>query len=619
MRYCIVAPKYYAHYKTSLNTYYDFPVGLSYVCAMLKSVGHDVVCLNLNHHKDHAAYFQDYVRHNHFDVLCVGGLSGDYRVIDEILTLAREIRRDFLVVIGGGLVSSEPEITVRCLKADFGVIGEGEATIRDLAECLERGTDPADVPGLAIRQPDGSVRLTPARRAITDLDALPFPDYAAFDFSTYLDVRRPSDFYYTYINDRPRHLPVIGSRSCPYRCTFCYHPLGNVYRKRSIDNIFAEVDVMIQKHDINVVMFYDELFASSLPRIEEFCHQAKTRHIKFQISMRVDQPTPEILVMLRDAGCFYIGFGLESASPDVLRSMKKKITVEQITSALRLTREAGIGIQGGFIFGDVVEDERTVEETLAWWLDHKQYQTQLGLIRVYPGSALYDHAVKKRIIKDRERFVTSDCPMVNVSRLTKPQFVKMAARVHELASRDDHFPAKVLSMTYIGDTDQGEGLYEVRFVCPNCGNENVIRNICDREQVHRSNRDWMRLGCRHCYQKLDVPFPRSQRIARTVNRLIDRVPKGRLAVYGAGGHTRMLFDLVPRLAGHLDCVFDRTVDGDDRTFEGVPLRALPRYTPGIRKRLDAVLISSEAFESVIRKRLERLVRHDIDVVTLYAV
>jgi anaerobic magnesium-protoporphyrin IX monomethyl ester cyclase len=618
MRYLLVAPKYYAHFNTSLNTYYDFPVGLSYVCATLKSAGQHVVGLNLNHHKNHAEYFQDYVRHNHFDVLCVGGLSGDYRVISEILCLAREVRRDYLVVLGGGLVSSEPEITVRCLEADYGVVGEGEATIRGLAQCLERGLDPATVPGLAIRKPDGSVTLTPTRQSIANLDELPFPDYEAFDFKTYLDVRRPSDFYYAYINDNPRHLPVIGSRSCPYRCTFCYHPLGNTYRKRSIENIFTEVDAMIAKHDINVVMFYDELFASTLSRIEEFCHYAKARNIKFQISMRVNQPTPEILSMLRDAGCFYIGYGLESASPTVLRSMKKKISVEQIEYALRLTREKGIGIQGGFIFGDVAEDEHTVEETISWWLAHKQYQTQLGLIRVYPGSELYNVAVERKIIRDRERFVTKDCPMINVSKLTNPQFAAMAARVNDLAKHYDHFPAHVQAMQYIGDTDRGEGLYEVRFICPNCQGENTIRNICDREQVHRSNRDWMRLGCRHCYQKLDVPFPREQRIKRTVTRLIERVPKGRLALYGAGGHTRMLFSLVPGLAGHLHCIFDRKVPDKDQTFEGVPLRELPRYTPGIKKRVDAVLISSEAFEPSIRKRLDRLLRQGIDVVPLYS-
>ena len=616
MKFLLIAHKYYYRAKAPAYVYYDFPVGLSYISAMLKYEGHEVLCLNLNHYEDDVTPLQEYIRSNHFDVLCMGGLSGDYGAIDHVLKRVREVRRDFITILGGGIVSSEPEIIIRGLDADYGVIGEGEWTIRELADALQHGADPHTIKGIIIREKDGTVFTTPARPNICHLDEIPFPDYDSFDYATYLDMRHPSDFYYTFFSDTPRHLPIIGSRSCPYKCTFCYHPLGDIYRSRSMENIFQEVDLMIERHKVNAVMFYDELFAVRLERIEEFCGYMRQRDVIFQISMRVDQPSPEILDMLKEAGCFCIGYGLESASPRVLKSMRKKITVEQMDRALSMTRERNIGIQAGFIFGDTAETMETVKETLDWWRDRFDYQIQLNPIRTYPGSALYRRALKNGVIKDPERFNKEDCPLINVTGMSGKEFDQMNELIAHESKTKDHLPAEVIAMDYIGDNDFGHGLYAVTLICPRCGETSVIRNVCDREHIHRSSREWMRLGCRNCFQKLDIPFPRAQRITRALNRLVEKIEPGRLAVYGTGGHTKMLFDSIPGLKEVTGLLLDRE-PSPTTEFESIPVLSIPEDPCELSRNVDAVLISSEAFEPEIFERIEFLQQYGISVIRLY--
>ena len=197
----------------------------------------------------------------------------------------------------------------------------------------------SNVKGIVYKTPDG-YRQTAPREEIADVDSIPFPCYEGFDMDLYLENQMVSDEYYSFYSDKPRIMPMILGRSCPYQCKFCFHPIGNKYRVRSLDNFFMELDQWKNKYAPTCILILDELFSASVERVYEFCERIKGYEIKWIVQMRVDIITKELLQTMRDAGCLSISYGLESFSPAVLKNMRKHISLADIENALKLTYEA---------------------------------------------------------------------------------------------------------------------------------------------------------------------------------------------------------------------------------------------------------------------------------------
>jgi radical SAM superfamily enzyme YgiQ (UPF0313 family) len=125
-----------------------------------------------------------------------------------------------------------------------------EETAPCLIDCLERGDNPESIPGIAFLR-RGEFVSTGSSPPVEDLDCLPWPDLDSLGFSEYLDhIQGSSPVVNSPAGSRP--YPVVASRSCPFPCTFCYHPLGKIYRQRSIDSIMRELEVSVPKYRINL-------------------------------------------------------------------------------------------------------------------------------------------------------------------------------------------------------------------------------------------------------------------------------------------------------------------------------------------------------------------------------
>ncbi len=379
MKFLLVVPRY-----APQGFSYPFPFGIAYISSALKAAGHEVRCLNLNHEPgEPAEAVAGAMRAFDPDVCGTGGISAMFGLVKTIFETARKAKPDVVNVVGGGLISSAPELAAKKLDIDFGVLGEGEITVVELADALENGGDASRVPGLIIRKPDNGLHRTLDRPPIRDLDSLPLPDYEALRFDKLLDTMNSADVPIYNLVDRPRALSLIASRSCPYRCTFCFHPTGPTYRERSLDSVFAELDGLVEKYDINVLTMSDELFTAKRSRMIEFCERIKPYGLFWDLSIHVSLVDDALLKIMRDAGCGQVGYGLESANEDVLRSMRKKATRPQIESALKDTYENKMMISGNFIFGDTAETMRTANDTMDWWSRNMEYRINLSFLSIF--------------------------------------------------------------------------------------------------------------------------------------------------------------------------------------------------------------------------------------------
>lgn len=481
---------------------YDFPLGIAYVSAALKKAGHQVVCLNLNNKEGHVEdIVAEAVRDFDPDACGSGGLTPHFEAIDAVFNAARREKGDILNIVGGGVFSSAPETIARLLDIDIGVIGEGENTIVELAEAFDRGDGFETVSGVLLVERDGSAIRTPDRRVFRDIDALPWPDLEGFGIENLFQAQLPVDNLLFNVEDEPRCVPMIASRSCPFSCTFCYHPNGRVYRERSLDDFFAELDDRIARYQINLVTILDELFAVKKERLVDFCARMKDRPVRWMAQLHVTVVDAEVLDLMKESGCVAIGYGLESMNAETLLSMKKKATPEQNDAAMRMTRERGIGVIGNLIFGDPADTMDSVNETLEWWARNRHYQVSLVGLKVLPGAEVWHQAVDDNRFSDEADSIRN--PNINLTRFRD-------ADVTRLVSSFPVFQETALVPGHI-EAIAEDGMHPVRgplarfdWTCPGCGHENQHRRIPLRDTLTFAK---VRIACRSCLGVFDLPNP----------------------------------------------------------------------------------------------------------------
>lgn len=572
MKYLLAMPKNAAKAPGGYNV---FPVGIAYVSASLKRSGAEVVTTNLEFDsRTTLAALSAQLADPEIGAICTSGLSRDYGKLGEVLNAARTIRPEILSVVGGGIMSSAPEVAMHALEVDIGVIGEGEQTMCELASALDRRKPFFDVPGLIYRGDGGRLVRSEPRKEIDNLDEIQMPDYDGFSFREYMSS----------INNEVAY--VVGSRSCPFSCTFCFHPSGRKYRQRSLDNLFLEIDYLITAFGVRKLVVSDELFAQKRQRVEEFCTRMAKYPVQWALQLRVGDVDEKLLRHMSTSGCLCVSYGLESAADEVLTSMKKHTTVKQIERALKLTYDAQLEIQGGFIFGDTAETEETAARTLEWNAQHHEYALDLNMIQVFPGTELYRVAVQRGTIKSEVEFLKEGCPQVNVSRMTDDQFRALASKLYEMNMRPKNAPQE-----FSIKGCRPDGLCEMEIHCNRC----AAIWCCDADGIHM-----VMTRCPTCRQRYYVdPFAKLE-LPRDV--FADCLGAGEpTALWGAGEVCIKLLDHYDALHANNVVVVDMSKSRQGSTIVRKPI--LPPSTINERA-ISKVIVAVVARKSEVLAELQ---------------
>ncbi|MFC1672129.1 B12-binding domain-containing radical SAM protein [Planctomycetota bacterium] len=492
MEILLVAPRY--HNRNVIDYNYPFPLGLGYIAAAVKRAGFRLQCLNMNHC---AGTIEDILNAamdaQRYDIVLTGNNSLGFATTARMLNAIKTHPTRPTTVLGGPIITTEPELVMQYTKSDYGVIGEGEVTIVDLLDCIGNDRDPDRVRGIAYRRSE-KIRFTEHRMPPNDLDTIPFPDLDAFDFESWIDNKHPNDNQYQMCLDDPRPYMILGSRGCPFNCTFCYHE--NSYRERSIRNSFQEIDVAVRTYRANLICFADDCFAAKRERLEAFCDRMRALRgsvswpLKWSCQLTVKGLSTETLKLLKESGCDSVSYGFESYSPTVLRSMKKPISPEEIDFAFESTLREGISIQANFIFGDPAETLETAHETIRYWQSKCFGQVNLGFVKPYPGSRIYDLCLQRKLIKNKLYYLENGIENIlemNMTKLSDGQFRRLARYIFHL-TRTQYRYVLVKRLRRNGDT------YSLRIKCPFCRKKLWYRNIA-LDNVYDYS---FGVFCRHC-------------------------------------------------------------------------------------------------------------------------
>jgi radical SAM superfamily enzyme YgiQ (UPF0313 family) len=292
------------------------------------------------------------------------------------------------IVVGGSHVSAVPvETLTRFSEFDYGVIGEGENTFRELIERISNQVPVNDVRGIVYRNDGEGITITSPRTLIDDLDSIPFP---AWDLLPNFPGGYPHSALET---KREPAASIMTSRGCPFQCTFCDNRVfGQNVRHHSADYVLEMVRYLKRRYGIRDLMILDDNFILDKNRLFQICEA----FIREQIDLswycmgHTKFMTEDRLRKIKEAGCWIIEVGIESGCDRVLKMINKKTAKTDIAVAVRTAHEAGLKVKGNFIFGLPTESRESLEETIQFATSIPLSYFQQNFLTVWPGCRLAD-------------------------------------------------------------------------------------------------------------------------------------------------------------------------------------------------------------------------------------
>ena len=299
----------------------------------------------------------------------------------------KAVRPGVLAVLGGCHATALPaETLAACPAFDLAAVGEGEDTLRAILERVAAGDAcPADLPGTAVRAGDRVV-VNPPRPPIDDLDILPLPAW---------DLLPGFPRAYHPSPARLRRWPcasVVFTRGCPNTCLFCDRSVfGNRCRGYSPARAVALVRDLHDRYGVRELLIEDDTFVIAKSRVHEFCERliAGGPAVSWSCLGRADRVDPDLLRLMRRAGCWHIAYGIESGDPALLEAMHKRLDLEAIRRAVAWSREAGLRTKGFFMVGFPGETPESLARTRSFALTLPLDDISVMQMTPFPGSELY--------------------------------------------------------------------------------------------------------------------------------------------------------------------------------------------------------------------------------------
>lgn len=404
-----------------------FPLGLAYIASACREAGHEVKIYNqdVNHWPEE--HLLELLNKKKFDVVGMGIVAGyyQYRKLLKISQAINASKNRPFFVIGGHGPSPEPAYFLRKTKADAVIIGEGELTVVELLKTLESKKSLSTVKGIAFIDNNKFIQ-TPRRPLIPDINKIAFPAWDLFPIDHYSLLKGSS------AESKARSMMILSARGCTFKCNFCYR-MDDGQRLRSPESIVDEIKRLQKDYSIVNIGFEDELLMSSAKRTVELCESFIKAKLKFnwRCSGRLNYANPEVLKLMKDTGCFFINYGIESLDDKVLKNMNKGLTQAVIIKGIENTLKAGISPGLNIIFGNIGDNAETLNKSVEFLLKYDD-GSQLRTIRPvtpYPGSPLYYYAIEKGLLKDcadfyENKHLNSDLLTVNFTDFSDDEFYK---------------------------------------------------------------------------------------------------------------------------------------------------------------------------------------------------
>ncbi|MBU2637805.1 MAG: B12-binding domain-containing radical SAM protein [Nanoarchaeota archaeon] len=372
------------------------PLGLAYLGAVLEKAGFDVKIVDCVAERLGYKELLEAIREYKPSIVGFNANTISYPKVQKALPLIKKVNADIVTVIGGAHSSAMPrQVLAENPDLDVAVFGEGECTILEIANRLKAGLSLNNIDGTAIMSQEKIIVNNP-RQLIENLDTLPFPArHLLKDLRTYS---------HTPLRGTGFIVSVITSRGCPFNCFYCDQSVfTRKWRANSVDYVISEIKMLKEKYGADAISFEDDNFALSKERVIGICKRMISENLgmKWSCCIRIDKIDEEILGWMKQAGCTSIYVGIESGNQEMLNSINKNLSIEQIKLALKTANKAGIdNIYGSFILGLPRDTKETIEQTINFACNLPLTGISFNIFTPYPNTKLREIASKFGVIKE---------------------------------------------------------------------------------------------------------------------------------------------------------------------------------------------------------------------------
>lgn len=361
--------------------------------------------------------------------------SDAYQLISQVKQIT-----DKPVVIGGPHVSLWREKALEENLADFAIKNEGEYPFLEL--CLGKPFEEIDN---LIYYNRANIKENPNRSFVKNLDDFPFPKYNHFEMDKY------------------RMIGIVSSRGCPQRCTYCAVKtmMGRGFRQRSPQNVVSELKYWYQK-GYRRFEFCDDTFNISMKRIYEICDLVEKEELTDMIlgcsGMQLDRVNRPLLKKMKETGFQSLQFGIESASNEILQSIKKNETMEQMEEGVKIACELGYEVFLFFMIGFPGESLADVQKSFEFSLKYPIVAANFYNIIPYPGTELFDYLQKNNLFLIDPKVYLNNVTTRNMRPLFRTASMTMAERKKALLlgqkvwrkTRQNHIERSLKKFGFLG-------------------------------------------------------------------------------------------------------------------------------------------------------------------------
>jgi len=354
----------------------DPPLGLNYLKAALDNsklnVETKIIDLNKN------GNFQEILSEYNPNILGVSVTKPLTIQARNIAGIARAFNKTMIIVAGGPQPTIDPEEFLDHF--DIVVRGEGEQTLVNLVASIETFSW-ENVDGISYRK-NGLIQHNPSRELAANLDLINFPNID--------NLNQYPDFQF----EQSQMAPMITSRGCPYSCIFCTKEIfGKKIRFRTPANIISEMKHISLASGIRTFQFRDDTFTFRRERVMEFCNRLINEGLQFTwlCNTRADLVDKPLIGSMYDAGCRRISFGAESGDQNLLKILKKNVSVDQIINATNWAHEAGMKVKYFLMIGIPGQTEDSVQKTKKLIQAGKPDEMYCSIFLPFPGTYAWEH------------------------------------------------------------------------------------------------------------------------------------------------------------------------------------------------------------------------------------
>ncbi len=304
------------------------------------------------------------------------------------LSIAQALRPrvDSAIIFGGRHATFAPEAVMKRPCVDYAVVGECEETLPELLEAIEKKRDPAKIAGVYYRR-RGKVISTGMRAPMANLDDLPMPD---------------KELFAAEINIRDDYMLHVG-RGCPGSCTYCREGTlrrmfgGRYLRRRSIESVMRELQIMKSRYGFSFVMINDPVFFTSRKWTLDFLSEYKKRiGLPFRCYGQIKYLNEELVLALKSAGCYGVEFGLQTTSDDIRKNiLDRPETLEDAKKAFALCDSRRLRYDVDHIFGLPGETDKDCADAARLYADCRYLnRVKVHMLVHFPGAPIIDIAQK---------------------------------------------------------------------------------------------------------------------------------------------------------------------------------------------------------------------------------